>query len=322
MFIGLAGTAAVSGLSVTIYEWHAEIYTGAVFMQQILGWNIYLCVIIILAVTAVYTSIGGLASVIYTDTLQTVILVGGASAVFVMVQRCLAARNLSHAKAGSLLAAVLKITSFALFVIPGMIARILYTEEVACARPSDCKTYCDNEAGCSNIAYPLLVLRLLPSGTASSIVTLDLWKQFRKGAKETELMIVGRLTVLVLVGISILWLPILQQSQGGILWFYVQSIRAYLVPPWCMLFILAIFWKRTTEKGAFFGLMIGLITGLIRMVLDFIYLAPACGSGKADERPDVLAKVDFLHFAIILSAVSAIAIVVISLLTEPRPENK
>lgn len=158
--------------------------------------------------------------------------------------------------------------------------------------------------------------------SASSIVTLDLWKQFRKGAKETELMIVGRLTVLVLVGISLLWLPILQQSQGGILWFYVQSIRAYLVPPWCMLFILAIFWKRTTEKGAFFGLMIGLITGLIRMVLDFIYLAPACGSGKADERPDVLAKVDFLHFAIILSAVSAIAIVVISLLTEPRPENK
>lgn len=36
----------------------AEIYSGAIFMQQLLGWNMYLCVVIILAVTAVYTVAG------------------------------------------------------------------------------------------------------------------------------------------------------------------------------------------------------------------------------------------------------------------------
>ena len=36
----------------------AEIYSGAIFMQQLLGWNMYLCVVIILAVTAVYTIAG------------------------------------------------------------------------------------------------------------------------------------------------------------------------------------------------------------------------------------------------------------------------
>ena len=83
--------------------------------------------------------------------------------------------------------------------------------------------------------------------SASSIVTLDLWGQFRKKAKQAELMIVGRVTVLVMVGISILWLPILQAQQGGLLWFYIAAICAYLSVPWCMAFLLGLFWKRTSE---------------------------------------------------------------------------
>lgn len=473
MFIGLAGTAAANGFSVTIYEWHAiyflialgwvfvpvyvacgaytmpeylrkrfggrrirlyssvlslveyilhnisaEIYSGAIFMQQLLGWNMYLCVFVILAVTAVYTIAGGLASVIYTDTLQTVILIAGATvvtsmsmkevggwngmltrypqaatnytlynqtlyqcgmprddafhiwrspttgdipwpgAVFglttlglftwcqdqVIVQRCLSAKNLGHAKAGSLLAAFLKLFGFLLFIIPGMISRILYTDDIACASPEECDRFCQNKAGCSNLAYPLLVLRLLPAGvrglmlaamlaalmssltsifnSASSIVTLDIWRQFRKKAKETELMIVGRVTILVLIGVSILWLPILQQSQGGILWFYLQAVKSYLVVPWCQLFLLGFFWKRMTEQGAFWGLMVGLVVGMIRMGLDFAIAAPDCGSGEEDKRFPIVAEVNFLHFAIILAGVSTIAMVVISLCTQPRPEKK
>ena len=83
--------------------------------------------------------------------------------------------------------------------------------------------------------------------SASSIVTLDLWARFRKNAGQRELMIVGRVTVLVLVVISILWLPILQEQQGGILWFYLASIVAYFAVPWCMAFLLGLFWKPTTE---------------------------------------------------------------------------
>ena len=39
-----------------------------------------------------------------------------------------------------------------------------FTDEVACADPEVCKSVCDNEVGCSNIAYPKLVLKLLPIG--------------------------------------------------------------------------------------------------------------------------------------------------------------
>ncbi|OWF55616.1 Sodium/glucose cotransporter 4 [Mizuhopecten yessoensis] len=261
-----------------------------------------------------------------------------------IVQRCLAAKSISHAKAGSLLGACLKILPFFLYLIPGMVSRILYPDEVACADPDTCSRLCGNPAGCSNMAYPLMVLRFLPSGlrglmlaaliaalmssmtsilnSASSIVTLDIWCVARKKASERELMIVGRLAVLVLVAISVLWLPILEKVQGGMFWFYMQSIRSYLIPPWCMLFMLGVFWKKTTESGGFWGLILSLIVGVVRMVLDFTYTAPLCGSGEPDERPSIIADVNFLHFAIILALFTTICMVVISLLTEPRPERK
>lgn len=38
-------------------------------------------------------------------------------------------------------------------------------DEVACVDPEECRKVCDNPVGCSNIAYPKLVLELLPYGS-------------------------------------------------------------------------------------------------------------------------------------------------------------
>lgn len=55
-----------------------NLYAGALFIKVALGWNLYYSVLFILAVTAFCTVTGGLAAVIYTDTLQTAImLIGG-----------------------------------------------------------------------------------------------------------------------------------------------------------------------------------------------------------------------------------------------------
>jgi len=37
-------------------------------------------------------------------------------------------------------------------------------DEVACSDPDVCFDVCQNELGCSNIAYPKLVLELMPAG--------------------------------------------------------------------------------------------------------------------------------------------------------------
>uniref|UniRef100_A0A671RD20 Sodium/glucose cotransporter 1 n=1 Tax=Sinocyclocheilus anshuiensis TaxID=1608454 RepID=A0A671RD20_9TELE len=70
----------LSVLSLFLYVFtkiSADMFAGAIFINQALGLNIYLAVIILLLITALYTVTGGLAAVIYTDTLQTIIMVVG-----------------------------------------------------------------------------------------------------------------------------------------------------------------------------------------------------------------------------------------------------
>ena len=49
-----------------------------------------------------------------------------------IVQRLLAAKNISHAKGGTVLAGLLKLLPFFTLVLPGMAARILFTNQVLC----------------------------------------------------------------------------------------------------------------------------------------------------------------------------------------------
>lgn len=84
--------------------------------------------------------------------------------------------------------------------------------------------------------------------SSSSIFTLDIWIHFRKKASQFEVVLVGRLFGLFMIGISVAWLPILQLVQGGRFWDYIQAISSYISPPWVAAFVLGVFWKRTTEQ--------------------------------------------------------------------------
>uniref|UniRef100_A0AAQ6A5W7 Sodium/glucose cotransporter 1 n=1 Tax=Amphiprion ocellaris TaxID=80972 RepID=A0AAQ6A5W7_AMPOC len=387
----------------------ADMFSGAIFINQALGLNIYLAVILLLLITALYTVTGGLAAVIYTDALQTVIMVigsfilmgfafhevggyenfqeqymqaipsvtGNVSAecyepradsfhlfrnaitgdlpwpglIFgltiqatwywctdqVIVQRCLSAKNLSHVKAGCILCGYLKLLPMFLMVFPGMISRILYPDVVACVDPAECEEYCGASVGCTNIAYPKLVVDLMPNGlrglmlsvmlaslmssltsifnSASTLFTMDIYTKIRRNARERELMIAGRVFMLVLIGLSIAWIPVVQSAQSGQLFDYIQSITSYLTPPIAALFILAIFCKRVNETGAFWGLMIGLLIGLSRMIAEFAYGTGSCVSPS--DCPTIICGVHYLYFSIILFTVSCIIILSVSVMTKP-----
>ncbi|XP_040054322.2 sodium/glucose cotransporter 1 [Gasterosteus aculeatus] len=402
----------LSVLSLFLYVFtkiSADMFSGAIFINQALGLNIYLAVVMLLLITALYTVTGGLAAVIYTDTLQTIIMVIGSFILMgfafnevggyeqfqqrymeaipadrvnvsascyepredsfhifrnaitgdlpwpglifgltiqatwywctdqVIVQRCLSAKNLSHVKAGCILCGYLKLLPMFLMVFPGMISRILYPDEVACVDPIKCQEFCDASVGCTNIAYPKLVVDLMPNGlrglmlsvmmaslmssltsifnSASTLFTMDIYTKIRSRASERELMIAGRLFILALIGVSIAWIPVVQSAQSGQLFDYIQSITSYLTPPVAAVFILAIFCKRVNESGAFYGLVIGLLIGLSRMITEFIYGTGSCISPS--NCPTIICGVHYLYFSIILFVVSCIIIVGISLMTKP-----
>uniref|UniRef100_H2YQN0 Sodium/glucose cotransporter 4 n=1 Tax=Ciona savignyi TaxID=51511 RepID=H2YQN0_CIOSA len=156
--------------------------------------------------------------------------------------------------------------------------------------------------------------------SASTLFTCDLWQKIRKNASERELMLVGRIFILFMVAVSIAWVPIVQVSANGQLFDYIQSITSYLGPPIMVVFVMGIFWPRLNEPGAFWSLMGGLAVGLTRMIMDFVYSSPLCG--QDEYRPEILYKVHYLYFAMILATITAIVAVVVSLLTPAIPKEK
>uniref|UniRef100_H2YET8 Uncharacterized protein n=1 Tax=Ciona savignyi TaxID=51511 RepID=H2YET8_CIOSA len=260
----------------------------------------------------------------------------------VIVQRAIAAKSLNHAKAGCLMAAVLKILPMYMIVMTGMISRVLFPNEVACAEPSECLRVCGNEQGCSNIAYPKLVLEILPSGlrgimiaamlsalmssltsifnSTSTVFTIDVWKRIRKAATEKEMLIVGKLTVCVLVVVSILWIPVLLSSAGGQLYIYLQSIQSALGPPIFVLYLFGIAWPRVNEQGAFWGLISGFTVGVIRLVLDFTFGVPGCN--QDETRPWIVSRVNYLHVSPIVFLISSVVTLVVSYCTKPLSRDQ
>ncbi|KAM6938219.1 sodium/glucose cotransporter 4 isoform 2-T2 [Lycodopsis pacificus] len=369
----------MSVLSLILYIFtkiSTDIFSGAMFIQVSLGWDLYLSTAVLLLVTAIYTVAGGLAAVIYTDAFQTLIMVGGAFTLMfiafskvgwyeglvvrymsavpsvtvanttchlprsdafrlfrdpvsgdlpwpglvfgltvlatwvwctdqVIVQRSLSAKSLSHAKGGSVLGGYLKLLPMFFIVMPGMISRSLFP-------------------GLRGLMLAVMLAALMSSLTSifnssSTLFTLDLYHRARPGASERELMIVGRVFILVLVCVSLLWIPVIQTANSGRLFDYIQSVTSFLAPPITAVFLMAVFWPRANEQGAFWGLMAGLVVGLIRMVLEFSYETPSCG--QPDGRPAVLADVHYLYFALILLALTCLIIAAVSLATAPIPKE-
>uniref|UniRef100_A0AAR2LYC3 Sodium/glucose cotransporter 2 n=1 Tax=Pygocentrus nattereri TaxID=42514 RepID=A0AAR2LYC3_PYGNA len=250
----------------------------------------------------------------------------------VIVQRCLAARSLTHVKAGCILCGYLKLLPMFLMVLPGMISRVLYPDEVGCVVPDVCKIVCGTEVGCSNIAYPKLVVSVMPNGlrglmlavmlaalmsslasifnSSSTLFTIDIWTRIRPQARDRELMIVGRVWVLCIVAISICWIPVVQAAQSGQLFDYIQSVSSYLAPPIAAVFFLAIFVKRVNEPGAFWGLMGGLLMGLCRMGPEFYFGTGSCLFPS--KCPKLICGVHYLYFAVLLFFCTGILVLLVS----------
>lgn len=223
-----------------------------------------------------------------------------------------------------------------------MIARILFADELACVSPEHCMHVCGSAAGCSNVAYPRLVMAAMPAGlrgltvavmitalmseldsifnSSSTIFTLDIYKTVRKRASPLELMMVGRLFVAFMVAVSVAWVPVVIEMQGGQMFYYIQEVTDYLTPPVASLFLISILWRRCNETGAFWGGMVGFALGASRLGLAFIYREPRCD--QPDERPFFIKDVHFMYVAAILFWLSGFVAVIVSLCTPPPKKEQ
>lgn len=238
-----------------------------------------------------------------------------------IVQRVLAAKNLSHARKGTIFAGYLKMLPLFIFMVPGVLAFALSTG-------SDPALIFPLENGEPNYdaALPTMTLQLLPSGikglviagllaalmsslssvfnSCSTLFTIDIYKKYYPQTKEKKLVIVGQIATVVLVVLGLAWIPLLKAIDGG-LFQKLQSIQAYISPPIAAVFLLGIFNKKLNSKGAKYALLTGFFIGVLRLVLE---LMKSDLSGIAFAFADI----NFLHFALLLFVICSTVLVVVS----------
>ncbi len=186
-----------------------------------------------------------------------------------IIQRALGA-NLQTARTGILFAGFLKLMMPVIVMLPGIAAYVLYKNG----------HLPQLEGGSKDGAYSA-ILGFLPSGlkglaiaaltaaivaslagkvnSISTIFTLDIYKKyFRKEADESQLVWIGRLTVLVsmIVAIVFTWSDLLGiGGEGG--FTFIQKYTGFISPGVFAMFILGMFWKRTTGAAAIAGVITG-----------------------------------------------------------------
>jgi len=350
------------------------LFAGAILIEAVIGWPPLFSAVLLVVATGIYTVAGGLSAVIYTDMIQAFILIGGSlvltmiglgevggfaglretlppdffhmikpmdhpvypwpGTIFgvfflgvwywctdqVIVQRALGAKNLTHSRGSAIFAASLKILPLFILVVPGLIARALWTAEVAES---------------PDIAYPLIVMRLMPKGLAglmiaallaalmsslsavfnscSTLLTMDVYRVFRPDASEKKLVNVGRLSTVGIVIISIIWIPMISYLSDQI-YQYLQSIQAYIGAPITAVFLVGVLWKGATGRAALTTLITGGSLGIIRFATDIF-----SKMGYENFGPfNILTGYAFLNYSLIMFFFCVALMIVLSLIWKEK----
>lgn len=195
-----------------------------------------------------------------------------------IIQRTLAAKSLKESQKGILMAAGLKLVIPLIVVIPGIAAFVMVNDANIMAGLGDVGLQNMPSADQADKAYPWL-LQFLPSGlkglafaalaaaivsslasmlnSTSTIFTMDLYKQYIKpNANDKQTVNMGRISAAVALLIASIMAPLL----GGIdqAFQFIQEYTGVVSPGILAVFILGLFWKKTTNKAAIIGALVSI----------------------------------------------------------------
>ncbi|MEO1034213.1 MAG: sodium:solute symporter [Pseudomonadota bacterium] len=249
-----------------------------------------------------------------------------------IVQRTLAAKDLSSARRGALFGALLKTTPVLIFLIPGLIGAALHARGLMGIPVGADGTVAGDRV------FPAMVTQLLPAGlrglvvagmvaalmsslsslfnSTATLFTVDVYQKMRPQAAQSELVRVGRMTTIAVVVLGLAWIPVMPLISGGGLYQYLQSVQGYLAPPITAVFLLGLAWGRINARGALWGLAAGFVLGMTKLLIQAFF-----GAGKIASIGWLAAIGDFnfLYYSGVLFAMSVVITIVASLSAPPPP---
>ena len=196
-----------------------------------------------------------------------------------IVQRVLAAKDEKNARLGPLFCAFLKIFPVFLFVLPGVICVALVQ-----------KNYFNGATPQSSAdTYTFMLTHLLPSGlkglvaaamlaaamqtcsaalnSAATLVAYDLFKRYRPGLSDHQLVRIGKITTVVGAILAIVASPLF--GHYTTIFQGINKLISYVAPPITAVFLLGVFWKRASSTSALITLVAGMVLGFVMFYLDW-----------------------------------------------------
>jgi len=241
-----------------------------------------------------------------------------------IVQRALGA-DLKTARSGILFAAFLKLLIPLIVVIPGIAAYVLFQngtfreamlDPTGVVRPDNAYPVLMNllPTGMKGLAFAALTAAVVASlagkcNSISTIFTLDIYKKFvDPQASERKLVQIGRWAVLGAFAIALVVAPMLRSFDQ--VYQYIQEYTNFLTPGVFSIFLLGLFWKRTTTRAA---LTVALLTIPFSTVLKFWPELMGLVGVEAAEIP-------FLHRTMWVFCLD-VALMVVITLTDPASRS-
>ena len=257
-----------------------------------------------------------------------------------IVQRTLAAKNLTDSRRGAIWGGFLKVWPVLIFLVPGLIGYAMFQKGTLAIPMVDGQINGD-------MVFPTMVKELLPVGlrglvvggvlaalmsslsslfnSCAALFTVDIYKKLHSTASEATLVHVGRMATGVIVVLGLFWIPIMPMIAKGGLYVYIQSVQGYLAPPITAVFLLGLFCKRINAKGAVAGLAVGFIAGMFKLTIQGMVGAGKIVSQSSEVFDGVtqnnilfaIGGFNFLYASGVLLMISVVVIVAVSLLTKP-----
>jgi len=363
-----------------------SLYAGAMVMEHFFGINMYISIIVIAVITAIYTIMGGLKAIVVTDTIQAILLLSGAIILTILgivhlpdvgitsfaelkaavkpeqmnmihgltdpdtgaineyswltvmfgyfvlgiwywctdqtiVQKVLGARSEKDGQDGAIFAGFLKILPLFFMVFPGVLAYLLYSDQI-----SD-----------PNNSLLVLMHNLLPPGllglmaagllaalmstieaalnSTATVTAEDIVKKIRPQTKDASLVLIGRITAAVVILLAMAW-----STQGGrfsSIFVAINKIPMMFAPAITTVFVMGVFWKRGTKEASLTTLIAGAIVGAIYFIIDL----PVFGDVQLIADPVNGLGIPFMMAGLFLLLFCVIVFVTTSLLT-PKPTQE
>jgi SSS family solute:Na+ symporter len=190
-----------------------------------------------------------------------------------IIQRTLAAKSLRESQKGIMLAAFLKLLIPVIVVVPGIAAYVMVNDpeimsSLGMAGGQNIPTLAQADkaypwllqflpVGLKGVAFAALAAAIVSSlasmlNSTSTIFTMDIYKQyFNKNASDKSTVRTGRISASIALIIACIMAPLL----GGIdqAFQFIQEYTGIVSPGILAVFIMGLFWKKTSNRGAIVG---------------------------------------------------------------------